>query len=218
MLRKSLRAVVAAVAVIAIAAAFAYQYGLIPPRGDGSATRGSARIGGPFTLVDQDGARRSDTDFRGRLMLIFFGYTHCPDVCPTALQDIGRAMARLGDGAAAVQPIMITIDPDRDTPARLRSYLANFDKRLIGLTGTQEAIARAARGYGVYHARSRPRGATREGAKPGGARQADGHDDGDYLMDHGATIYLMGRDGRYLTHFTPATGAEAMAAAIAKHL
>ena len=214
--RKMLWAAVATVvvAVIVIGADIAYRYGSIPARDGAVASRGIARIGGPFELIDQNGVRRRDTDFRGRLMLIFFGYTYCPDVCPTVLQDFGAAMARLGSGAAAVQPIMITIDPARDTKARLKSYLKNFDSRVIGLTGSPDAVARTATAYRNYFAKSRHKadGHSHEH----GPEQGAGHED--YLMDHGSIVYLMGRDGRYLTHFTPGTGASAMAATIARHL
>jgi protein SCO1/2 len=203
-----------AAAAIVIGADIAYRHWADPAGGGVFSSRGIARIGGPFELIDHNGARRRDTDFRGRLMLVFFGYTNCPDVCPTVLQDFGAVLTKLGSAAAAVQAIMITVDPARDTPPRLKFYLENFDRRVIALTGTPDAIARTAKTYKVYFAKSR--------------QKADGHSHdhtqeqgagaGDYLMDHGSIIYLMGRDGGYLTHFTAATGAGAMAATIAKHL
>ena len=200
---KILRIALVTVAVLAIAAAFAYQYGLLAPRlGAGSAGgSGIVRIGGPFTLVDQTGRTRRDTDFRGRLMLIYFGYTYCPDACPTALQIMTVALESVGDRAADIQPILITIDPGRDTVARLKDYAANFHPRLLALTGSAKAIARAAHGYRVYYA-------TPKDQKPG-------HD---YLVDHTSIIYLMARDGGYLTHFNHNTSAEAMARVIRKHL
>ena len=198
---KILRIALVTVAALAIAYAFAYQYGLIPPRGDGSAARGIARIGGPFPLVDEDGARRSATDFRGSQMLIYFGYTYCPDECPTALQIMTAALESLGDKAADIQPILITTDPARDTVARLKDYAANFHPRLVALTGSAEAVAKAAHAYQVYSAKPKDQ-------EPGT----------DYLLDHTSIIYLMARDGGYLTHFTHNTGAGAMARAIRKHL
>ncbi len=200
---KILRIALVSVAVLAIAAAFAYQYGLFAPRlGAGSAGgSGIVRIGGSFELVDQTGRTRRDTDFRGKLRLIYFGYTYCPDACPTALQIMTVALESVGARAADIQPILITIDPGRDTVARLEDYAANFHPRLVALTGSTEAIAKAARAYRVYYAKPKDQ-------KPGN----------DYLMDHTSIIYLMARDGGYLTHFTHNTSAEAMARAIRKHL
>lgn len=161
----------------------------------------AAAVGGPFTLLDQDGRTRSDADFRGRLMLVFFGYTHCPDVCPTALNDMALALDGLGDAAARVQPIFITIDPARDTPARLKSYAANFHPRLIALTGSEDAVAAAARAYRVYRAKAGDADATE-----------------DYLMDHSSIVYLMAADGSYLAHFGIGTPPAKMAARIRDHL
>jgi len=156
-------------------------------------------IGGEFTLTDQNGVTRHAQDFRGKLMLVYFGYTFCPDACPTALQDMSHAIDLLGPKGDAVQPIFITIDPARDTIAQMKLYASNFHPRLIALTGTPEQVAEAAKAYRVYYAKG----------------QSTGGDD--YLMDHTAFIYLMGRDGKYLSHFSPGTTAEQMAAAIGKH-
>lgn len=196
---KFIRMILVSVAVLAIAAAFAYQYGLFAPERSGSS--GTPRIGGAFTLIDQNGLTRRDTDFRGKLMLIYFGYTFCPDVCPTALQIMNLALDALGDKARDIQPILITIDPKRDTAERLGPYAANFHPRLVALTGSKQAIAAAARAYRVYYARS-------EDQKPGP----------DYLMDHTSIVYLMGRDGKFLAHFTHNSSAEEMASGIRKHL
>jgi protein SCO1/2 len=156
-------------------------------------------IGGPFALVDQNGTMRHPEDFRGRLMLIYFGYTYCPDVCPTELQTMSEAIDRLGSKGDAVQPIFITVDPARDTPEQLKSYAENFHPRLLALTGSAEQIAQVARTYKVFY-------------QP--VKQADG----DYLMDHSSIVYLMDREGHYLAHFGGNLNAEQMAAAIAKHL
>jgi len=153
-----------------------------------------ALIGGPFNLIDQNGQPRSDRDFRGQYMLVFFGYTTCPDVCPTTLQTITSAMDELGSDAAKVTPIFITVDPDRDTPAAMKAYAANFTPRLVMLSGSPDAIASAAKLYRIYYKK------VGEGA--------------DYSMDHTALIYLMGPDGSYLAHFAP----EATADDIAKDL
>ncbi len=162
---------------------------------------GIVRIGGPFTLVDHDGKTRGDGDFRGEHLLIYFGYTYCPDVCPTALSDMALAMDALGDEAAKVRPIFITVDPSRDTPERLKPYVANFHPRLVGLTGSETAVAAAAKAYRVYFAKSKTEAAP-----------------GEYLMDHTSIIYLMGPDGRYLTHFTHGVTAETMAKRIRENL
>ncbi len=157
-------------------------------------------IGGEFTLTDQNGVERRPEDFRGKLMLVYFGYTFCPDACPTALQDMSRAIDIMGNKGDAVQPIFITIDPARDTVEQMKLYASNFHPRLVALTGTPEQIAAAAKAYRVYY---------EKGKSTGGD---------DYLMDHTSFIYLMGPDGKYLSHFPPGTTAEQMAAAMEKHL
>ena len=149
---------------------------------------GIALIGGPFHLTDQNGQARSDADFRGQYLLVFFGYTNCPDVCPTTLQTITTAMDKLGSDAAKVTPIFITIDPDRDTPAAMKSYAANFTPRLVALSGSPDAIAATAKLYRIYYKK------VGEGA--------------DYSMDHTALVYLMGPDGNYLAHFSPEATAD----------
>src|ERR1043165_8543825 len=110
-----------------------------------------ALIGGPFHLIDQNGQPRSDSDFRGQYLLVFFGYTNCPDVCPTTLQTITTAMDKLGSDAAKVTPVFITVDPERDTPAVLKAYAANFTPRLVALSGNPDAIAAAAKVYRIYY-------------------------------------------------------------------
>ena len=169
------------------------------PGGTGDSGTGVVDIGGPFTLVDQEGRTRQASDFAGRYMLVFFGYTHCPDVCPTTLQAVADTMDILEDTAGAeaarnIVPIFITVDPTRDTPDVMKEYAALFHPRLVGLTGSEEQVAAAAKAYRVYYAR---RG-----------------EDSDYLMDHSAFIYLMGPDGRYITHFRPGMAPEEMAAKI----
>lgn len=170
----------------------------IAPRAVMTST-GTALIGGPFALVDQTGATRTDADFRGKFMLVYFGYTYCPDVCPTTLQTMTEALERLGKAAARVQPIFITIDPARDTPKVMGQYVAHFYPGMIGLTGTAAQIAAAARAYRVYYAKEAGR-------------------DQDYLMDHSGFVYLMGPDGKYITIMPPQVTAGQMAAVLAKHL
>ena len=153
-------------------------------------------IGGPFALTDHTGRRRTDADFRGQLLLVYFGFTYCPDVCPTDLQAIGLALDRLGAAGEGVQPLFLTVDPERDTVEHLAEYVPLFHSRLIGLTGTADEIRAAARAYKVYYARV---------ATSGGS---------DYTVDHSAFIYLLDREGRYLGFFPPGTPPERIAEAI----
>ena len=150
-------------------------------------------VGGPFALTDHAGKPRTDRDFRGMLMLVYFGFTYCPDVCPTDLMAIGQALERLGPDADAVQPVFITLDPERDTAEHLAEYVPLFHPRLLGLTGSLDAIGTAADAYKVYF------------AKVTTGKNAD-----DYTVDHTAYIYLMDRDGKYLGFFPPGTSAERM--------
>ena len=152
---------------------------------------GPAAIDGPFTLIDQDGKPRTDADFRGRYMLVFFGYTNCPDVCPTTLQTLTDAMAVLGAKADKVTPVFITVDPERDTAKTLKDYAANFTPRLVALTGSPAQIAAVAKEYRVSYAKS--------GEGP------------NYDMDHSAGIYLIGPDGGYVTYYTPYATADDIA-------
>jgi protein SCO1/2 len=162
--------------------------------------RGEALIGGPFTLTDAEGKRRDDGEFRGRHMLVFFGFTHCPDFCPTALYSISLAMDRLGARAETLVPVFITLDPERDTPAQLKAYAQNFDKRVVMLTGGAAEIAAVAKAYRVYYAK-------KPLEKPG-----------DYTIDHSAYIYLMGPNGKFLTHFRHAIAPDDLAKALQRHL
>jgi protein SCO1 len=159
---------------------------------------GAALIGGPFTLTDQHGTKTSDSNFRGRLMLVYFGYSFCPDVCPTDLAAISTAIDLLGLSGDAVQPIFITIDPERDTVQRLAEYASLFHPRLIALTGTSDEIRQVTSEYRVYFEKS--------GTGP------------NYQVNHSDIIYLMGRDGRFITHFGQGTAPEQIADAIRKHL
>lgn len=159
-----------------------------------------ASIGGPFTLTAHDGRVVSDADFAGKYRLIFFGYTFCPDICPTELQTIAQAMDLMGAAAADVQPLFITIDPARDTAPVLAGYVKLFHPAILGLTGTEAQIAAVAKAYRVYFARSQT------------AATGD-----TYLMDHSTFSYLMGPDGRFVTVFAKGTTAEQMVAAINAH-
>lgn len=157
-------------------------------------------IGGPFTLTGPDGKPVSDAAFRGKLMLVFFGYTYCPDVCPTGLAQIAQAMDLLGKDAEQVVPILITVDPERDGPAQIGAYVANFHPRMIGLTGTTEQIAAVAKSYRTYFAKV-----------PGGTPDA-------YTVDHSSFTYLMGRDGQFRAVFSHGTTPEAIAQGVRGHL
>jgi cytochrome oxidase Cu insertion factor (SCO1/SenC/PrrC family) len=153
-------------------------------------------IGGPFVLVDHYGARRTDADFRGKLMLVYFGFTSCPDICPTDLQAIGLALDQLGKTGEDVQPIFITVDPERDTPQLLAEYVPMFHPRLIGLSGDANSIRQTARAYRVYYAK---------------VPRTDGSN---YTVDHSGFIYLMDRVGQYLGFFPPGTPPDRMAEVI----
>ncbi len=138
-------------------------------------------VGGPFALEDGNGKQVTDADFRGKYMLVYFGYTFCPDVCPTTLNEVADALDHLGAKASNLQPIFITVDPKRDTPAVVKQYTAAFSPKLIGLTGTPEQIANVAKAYRVYYAEH---------------RTGSGPDD--YSMDHSSILYLMGPDGKFI--------------------
>jgi protein SCO1/2 len=160
------------------------------------------RFGGPFALTDHHGEPRTDRDFRGRFMLIQFGYTFCPDICPISLDTMSTALDLLGAAAEQVQPIFISVDPERDTPAALAEYVEHFHPRLLAMTGTEQAVRAVAKAYRVHRHKVVP----------------DGTDPADYLVDHGSITYLMGPDGCFVTLFPYATTAEVMAEAIGRHL
>jgi cytochrome oxidase Cu insertion factor (SCO1/SenC/PrrC family) len=160
---------------------------------------GKAPVGGPFELTDHTGRRRTDADFRGKLVVLYFGYMSCPDVCPTELQAISLALDKLGAAADPVQPLFITVDPERDTPARLADYVSSFHPRLVGLTGSVPAIRQTALAYRVYF------------AKPAAPAE-------NYPVDHTGFIYLVGADGRFLGFLPPGLPPDAIADAIGARL
>lgn len=193
-------------AMIAVAVALLWRHEVGPPRAsrvtlEPAAAAGST-IGGPFTLVDQNGRTVTAGDFRGRFMLLYFGYTYCPDVCPTTLTTMADAIDILDGDGESIVPIFITVDPERDTPEHLKMYVNYFHPRLVGLTGTPQSVGAAARAYRIYYAKA-----------PQGGAAGD-----DYLMDHSSGIYLMGPDGAFRAHFDHGTGAEAMAKRIREYL
>ena len=158
---------------------------------------GKALIGGPFTLTDQTGQRVSERDFAGRYMLVIFGYTFCPDVCPGEMQVVSAALDQLGAQAAQVHPVFVTVDPERDTPEVMKIFVENFHPGFSGLTGSPAEIAVMLKAYRVAARKI-------ENAK----RPAD------YLMEHTALIYLIGPDGGYVTHFDYGTDAAKLAGEI----
>jgi protein SCO1 len=159
----------------------------------------AAAVGGPFHLVDQDGRTVSDQDFRGKPLLVFFGYTHCPDVCPTTLFDVSEVMRRLGPEADRAAALFITVDPRRDTPATLKDYLSSFDPHLRGLTGSTDATAAVAKAYRVYYKKVPTEG-------------------DDYTMDHTAIVYLMDKDGHFVAPFSLRRTPEAAADDLRRYL
>lgn len=150
------------------------------------------RYGGPFILVDHTGKTVQDEDYRGKYMLLTFGYTNCGDVCPTTLQTMARALDLIGDQAKEVQPLFITVDPARDTPARLKEHVSAFHPALVGLTGPEPYVAAAARKYRIKYEKV-----------PG--------KDGEYSMDHTAAIFLMGKDGQFLERLPYSVSPEKLA-------
>lgn len=161
---------------------------------------GGVTVGGPFKLIDSTGRVVSDSGFRGKWMLVYFGYSFCPDVCPTELQVIASALDGLGPDAAKIAPIFITIDPERDTPEVIGGYVKLFDDRLIGLTGSVAEIAAVARAYRVYYAKAERKDSTQ------------------YLMDHSSFIYLMGPDGKLRALYRPGSTAQELTAALRTRL
>jgi protein SCO1 len=161
------------------------------------AANSPATIGGPFTLTSPDGTTVTEQAYLGKWLLVYFGFTSCPDTCPTALLEIATALDKLGPEAGTLQPLFITVDPLRDTPAVMGDYTQSFDPRIVGLTGTPQQIAAVAQEYGVYHA---PR-------KTGPGPE-------DYVMDHGTYLYLMDPEGRFVRGFGADTPGDRIAAAV----
>lgn len=173
-----------------------------PRQGQPVETSGTALIGGPFSLVGgEDGGTVTDRDFRGRYMLVFFGFTHCPDICPAELQVIAQALDQLGGEAKKVVPIFITLDPERDTPEAMANYVKSFGPNFVGLTGSPEAIAAAAKAYRVTYAKVENK------ASPN-----------DYTVDHSALAYLMDPEGKYVTHFAYGMSPDEMAEKLRRYL
>jgi protein SCO1/2 len=157
------------------------------------------RIGGPFRLIDQNGKAVTDQDMKGKPYLVFFGFTHCPDVCPTTLFDVSEVLRSLGPDADRAGALFITVDPERDTTGALKDYLASFDPHLRGLTGDADALAAVAKEYRVYYKKV----------------PLDG---GDYTMDHTAIVYLMDKDGHFISPFNLKRKPDVAAAELRKYL
>ena len=158
-----------------------------------------ASVGGPFSLIDHNGARVTDRDFVGKPFLVFFGFTHCPDVCPTALFEMSEILNRLGPDAERMNALFVTVDPERDRAEVLKTYLSSFNPRITGLTGTPDEVAAAAKAYRAYMAKV-PR------------------ENGDYSMDHTAVVYLMDKAGRFVAPFNIKQNADAAARELRPYL
>jgi len=165
----------------------------------GPAVQQVAAIGGPFRLTDQNGRTVTDEDFKGHPFLVFFGYTHCPDICPTTLFEISEMLRALGPDADRARALFITVDPERDTAAVMKDYLSNFDPHVEGLTGDPAQTAAVAKAYRAYYKKVPL-------------------DDGSYTMDHMAVIYLMDKDGRFVSTFSLKRTTEAAAADLRRYM
>ena len=159
----------------------------------------TSAVGGPFQLVDQNAKPITEQDLKGHPFLVFFGFTHCPDVCPTTLFEVSEIFRALGPEAKDIRALFITVDPERDTPAVLKDYLSSFDPRIIGVTGDGTAVAAAEKAYRVY-AKKVP------------------IDGGGYTMDHTAIVYLMSKDGRFVAPFNMKRRPEDAAAELKRYL
>ena len=194
--RRVVRVAVAGVAaLVAVAAVAVFLFGAPAPM------QQAAAIGGPFTLTDGAGKPVTDQTYRGKYMLVYFGYTFCPDVCPTTLNDVAQALDKLGARADRVTPLFITVDPARDTANVVKQYAAAFSPRLQGLTGTPAEIATVAHEYRVYY-----------------AEHKTGPNPGDYTMDHSSILYLMDPSGQFVGIIRADEGAQQMAADLAKDM
>lgn len=160
----------------------------------------ASAIGGPFKLVDQNDKVITDQDFKGKPWLVFFGYTHCPDVCPTTLFEVSEMMRALGKDADRTAALFISVDPERDTPAVMKDYLSSFDPHLMAATGDRASIDAAEKAYRVY------------------AKKVPTGKDGDYSMDHTALVYLMDKQGRFVAPFNLKRSPEEAAAELKKYL
>ncbi len=194
--------ILALIAAIGVAILTLWAQNINKSNDDGSIVLPKVKIGGAYNLIDHNGKRVTNLDFNGKYQLIYFGYTYCPDVCPTALSSMAEAMAELADKdpelEAKITPIFITIDPDRDDVATMAEYVDNFHPRMIGLTGNLQETTLAAKAYRVFFALGEP------------------DEDGDYPVDHSSFVYFMGPDGIYRTMFRHGANPLEMAKTIKK--
>jgi protein SCO1/2 len=164
------------------------------------ATGEAVNLGGPFSLTDQNGTLRTSADFAGKYTLVFFGYTYCPDVCPATLAIMAAALDKMGSRGNRIVPIFITVDPKRDTPEKIKSYLSSFGTRFVGLTGEPDQIAAVAKAYRVYY------------------REHPAEDGGAYTVDHSGVVYLMDPSGKFIANYSLDTSPDTLAADLAKRL
>lgn len=199
MAARRIQTVILAILAVAIAGGVAWwQIRRMP---ESAPTAGAnLALGGPFSLTEHSGRAVTDADYRGRFLLIYFGYTFCPDVCPTELQVMAQVMDRLGSEGERIQPAFVSVDPERDTVPHMAAYVAQFHPRLIGLTGTPEQVAAVARAYRVFY------------------RKSAGSDPAYYTMDHSSFFYLVNPDGSFATVFRGGTSPDDMAQAIRSRL
>jgi len=195
---RSIRILAMAAAVLAGAAALTAMAIVLWPRGGQVAVTPSA-VGGPFALTDQNGRKVTEADLKGKPFLVFFGFTNCPDICPTALFDMSEVLRRLGPDAEKVNAIFISVDPARDTPEKMRDYLQSFHERISALTGSQADIDAVTKAYKAYSKRVPLEG-------------------GDYTMDHSAIVYLMDKNGRFVAPFNLKRPADEAAADLRRYL
>lgn len=165
--------------------------GLVSPKGP--VTTGKALVGGPFQLVDHDGKAVTERDYLGKPMLVMFGFTHCPDICPSGLQVMAAALDALGEARSSVTPLFVTLDPERDTPAALKDYVRSFHPEIVGLTGSLAAIDAAAKAYRVYY-------------KKVPVERGEG-----YTIDHSSFFYVMNASGTFVAHAPHTTTPDALA-------
>lgn len=170
-----------------------------PDDSTGAKVTGTALVGGPFTLTDQTGKRVTEKDFLGKYMLVFFGFTNCPDICPSGLQVISAALDKLGPKADEITPVFITLDAKRDTPEKLAAYVKSFHPRLVGLTGSEQEVAAAAKTYRVYF-----------------QKIVDDKTPDSYSYDHAALFYLMGKDGAFVAPIPHTTDVNEVVTALEK--
>jgi protein SCO1 len=196
---RTARILVAAGAFVAGLVLFGAVLLLVMGRGEGPGLPQAASIGGPFSLTDQNGRTVTEQDLKGRPFLVFFGYTNCPDFCPTTMFEISEVLKALGPDADRTRALFITVDPERDTQAALKDYLSSFDPHIIALTGEQEAIAAVAKSYRAYYRKVPLK-------------------DGSYTMDHLVLVYLMDKNGRFVSRFNLNRPVDASVAELRKYL